>query len=83
VLADEGADDRRRCFVGTQAVIVARTGNAGTKHIGIGVDGRDGIDEEGEERMFSFGVLAGFSRFTPVLVARLQLLCLPLPFTPA
>ena len=33
--------------------------------------------------MFSLGVLAGRSRFLPVLVARLQLLCLPLPFTPA
>ena len=32
---------------------------------------------------FSYGVSPGFKRFTPVSVVSDQLLCLPLPFTPA
>ena len=54
----------------------------------LGVDvlpkfNRDTTDRNRTNCAFSYGVSPGDNRFTPLSVARDQLLCFPLPFTPA
>ena len=83
-VAEEDRDDRRRGFVGAQAVIVGGRGDARRGA------GRRGCPPRGSRRRGTPGTAcwcgcrpAGSSRLTPVSVAIDQLLCLPEPLMPA
>ncbi len=55
---DESGNDRRRCFVCAQTVVVARRSDASTEQICVIVDGFDRVHEEREELQVGFRVLA-------------------------
>lgn len=63
-------------------MVVARGGDGHTEQVLILVHSLDYGREEQQELQVSMGVLPGSSRFS-VGVEMLQLLCLPLPFTPS
>src|SRR5699024_5035523 len=59
LLAQEGRDDGRRRFVGTQPVGVRRTGDGGFQQSVVTVYGHQRIHYEGDETQVLFGQFAG------------------------
>ncbi len=64
-----------------QAVVVARPGHGDAQQILVQINSLDHRHQEQKELGVFGGGLPGSSRFTPVSVLMLQLLCLPLPLT--
>ena len=62
---DEGADDGRRCLIGSETVIVSGAGNGGAQDVGMTVDGRDRVHEEGQEAQIGLRVGARLEQVDP------------------
>ncbi len=60
LLAEEDAEDRRRCFVGSEAVIVGGRRDGHAQDVAIVINGTDDRDAEDEELSVVVGGFAGF-----------------------
>jgi len=81
--AEEDRDDRRRCLVGAEPVVLADVGDRGAQQPWCFLTAWITAAQKKRKWTLSAGVSPGLSRLLPVSVPIDQLLCLPEPLMPA